>query len=96
MSGLCLEPAQDQPIYFAESYAMGRELTIDFPPAQERQFERIGGTQSIAVDARIIAATNRDLKASVTAGTFRSDLFYRLNVFPITVPPLRGRKDDIT
>jgi transcriptional regulator with GAF, ATPase, and Fis domain len=62
---------------------------------QERQFERIGGSQSIAVDVRIIAATNRDLKAAVAAGTFRSDLFYRLNVFPIVVPPLRDRKDDI-
>jgi transcriptional regulator with GAF, ATPase, and Fis domain len=62
---------------------------------QERQFERIGGSQSIAVNVRIIAATNRDLKAAVAAGTFRRDLFYRLNVFPIVVPPLRDRKDDI-
>jgi formate hydrogenlyase transcriptional activator len=62
---------------------------------QERQFERIGGTQPVTVDVRIIAATNRDLKVAVSAGTFRSDLFYRLNVFPISVPPLRDRKDDI-
>jgi PAS domain S-box-containing protein len=62
---------------------------------QERQFERIGGNQSIAVDVRIIAATNRDLKAAIDTGTFRSDLFYRLNVFPIDVPPLRDRKEDI-
>lgn len=62
---------------------------------QERQFERIGGNQSIAVDVRIIAATNRDLKAAIDAGTFRSDLFYRLNVFPIELPPLRDRKEDI-
>ena len=62
---------------------------------QERQLERVGGTQSIAVNVRIIAATNRGLRAAVAAGTFRSDLFYRLNVFPITVPPLRDRKDDI-
>ena len=62
---------------------------------QERQLERVGGTQYIEVNVRIIAATNRDLKAAVTAGSFRSDLFYRLNVFPITVPALRARKDDI-
>ncbi len=62
---------------------------------QERQLERVGGTQSITVDVRIIAATNRDLKSVVSSGAFRSDLFYRLNVFPITVPPLRDRKDDI-
>jgi PAS domain S-box-containing protein len=62
---------------------------------QERQFERIGGNQPIAVNVRIIAATNRDLKAAISAGTFRSDLFYRLSVFPIAVPPLRDRKDDI-
>ena len=62
---------------------------------EERQFERVGGTKSISVNVRIIAATNRDLKAAVAAGAFRSDLFYRLNVFPIAVPPLRERKDDI-
>jgi len=62
---------------------------------QERQFERMGGNQSITVDVRIIAATNRDLKKSIDTGAFRSDLFYRLNVFPIDVPPLRDRKEDI-
>jgi transcriptional regulator with GAF, ATPase, and Fis domain len=62
---------------------------------QERRFERVGGTQSIQVELRVIAATNRDLKAATESGTFRSDLFYRLNVFPIEVPPLRERKEDI-
>ena len=62
---------------------------------QEREFERVGGGQAIRVDVRIIAATNRDLKAAIANGTFRQDLFYRLNVFPIEVPPLRERKDDI-
>ena len=62
---------------------------------QERQFERVGGNRIITTDVRIIAATNRDLTAGIAAGTFRSDLFYRLNVFPIEVPPLRKRKEDI-
>jgi len=62
---------------------------------QEREFERVGGGQPIHVDVRVIAATNRDLNALGASGTFRQDLFYRLNVFPIEVPPLRERKDDI-
>jgi PAS domain S-box-containing protein len=63
---------------------------------QERQFERVGGNRIIPTDVRVIAATNRDLTAAIAAGTFRSDLFYRLNVFPIEVPPLRKRKEDIS
>ena len=62
---------------------------------QENEFERLGGSKTIKVDVRIIAATNRNLKLEVEQGTFREDLWYRLNVYPITMPPLRQRKDDI-
>jgi len=62
---------------------------------QEHEFGRVGGTGSIRTNVRVIAATNRDLEAAIAAGTFRSDLFYRLNVFPIEVPPLRERQEDI-
>jgi transcriptional regulator with GAF, ATPase, and Fis domain len=62
---------------------------------QEHEFERVGGTGSIRTNVRVIAATNRDLQAAIAGSTFRSDLFYRLNVFPIEVPPLRERQEDI-
>lgn len=62
---------------------------------QEQRFERIGGDRTIAVDVRVVAATNRDLSASIADKSFRQDLYYRLNVFPIHIPPLRERRDDI-
>jgi DNA-binding NtrC family response regulator len=76
----------------------------DVPPAtqvkllrvlQEREFERLGGTKTLKVDLRLIAATNRDLRAALEEGTFREDLYYRLNVVPISIPPLREHKQDI-
>src|SRR5262249_49106580 len=62
---------------------------------QEREFDRVGGTRPIRADVRVIAATHRDLPAAIEAGTFRGDLFYRINVFPIEVPALRDRPEDI-
>jgi len=76
----------------------------DVPPAtqvkllrvlQEREFERLGGTRTLKVDVRLVAATNRDLRAALEEGTFREDLYYRLNVVPIDIPPLREHKEDI-
>ena len=62
---------------------------------QEREFERVGGTETIKVDIRLVAATNKDLEKAIAAGEFREDLYHRLNVFTIFVPPLRERKSDI-
>lgn len=76
----------------------------DVPPAtqvkllrvlQEREFERLGGTKTLKVDVRVVAATNQDLRVALEQGTFREDLFYRLNVVPISIPPLRAHKEDI-
>jgi transcriptional regulator with PAS, ATPase and Fis domain len=63
---------------------------------QEREYQRIGGNEPLKADVRVVAATNRDLRAAIAEGKFREDLFYRLNVFPIEVPPLRERKEDIS
>jgi len=62
---------------------------------QEREFERVGGTEVLRADGRVISATNRDLQAAIADGAFRCDLYYRLNVFPIKLPPLRERKEDV-
>jgi chemotaxis protein methyltransferase CheR len=76
------------------------ELPMDLQPKllqviETGEFERLGSSDTIKVDVRIIAATNRNLEAGVRSGTFREDLWYRLNIFPITVPPLRERREDI-
>jgi len=90
------ELAQGGTIFLDEIGEVSAEVQIKLLRVlQEREFERIGGNQTIKCDARIVAATNRDLAAAIAAGTFRQDLFYRLNVFPLTLPPLRARAEDI-
>jgi formate hydrogenlyase transcriptional activator len=90
------ESADGGTIFLDEVGELPRETQISLLRVlQEREFERVGGNRPIRVDVRVLAATNRDLTASVDEGAFRKDLFYRLNVFPIEVPSLRDRADDI-
>jgi PAS domain S-box-containing protein len=88
------------PAGLVESELFGHEVPMDVQVKllrvlQEREFERVGGTNPIKVDVRVIAATNRDLAKSIREGKFREELFYRLNVFPIALPPLRDREGDV-
>jgi two-component system response regulator AtoC len=91
-----LEQANRSTLFLDEVGTMGVPLQMKLLRVlQEREFERVGDTHSIRVDVRVIAATNADLVQMVNAGTFRQDLYYRLNVIPIHLPPLRDRRDDI-
>jgi transcriptional regulator with GAF, ATPase, and Fis domain len=90
------EIADQGSIFLDEIGDMSPDLQVKLLRAvQERRFERVGGTQTIAVDIRVISATNKDLKAAIEQGRFREDLYYRLNVIPIHILPLRERKEDI-
>ena len=91
-----LELADRGTLFLDEIGEMPRELQVKILRVMEEQkFQRVGGTEEIEVDNRILAATNKDLKQAVEAGSFREDLYYRLKVITISIPPLRERKEDI-
>jgi two-component system response regulator AtoC len=90
------EAAHGGTLFLDEVGDIGPKLQLDLLRVlEERKFHRVGGNEQIEVDVRIVAATNRDLKKAVQEGRFRDDLFYRLNVIPVTIPPLRQRREDV-
>jgi transcriptional regulator with AAA-type ATPase domain/DNA-directed RNA polymerase specialized sigma54-like protein len=92
----CLELAAGGTLFLQEIGAMSRVLQAKLLRVlQEKRFERLGGTETITTDARIVAATNQDLEQLIAEGRFRRDLFFRLNVYPIALPPLRERQEDL-
>ncbi|MBI2217289.1 MAG: sigma-54-dependent Fis family transcriptional regulator [Candidatus Rokubacteria bacterium] len=91
-----LETAHGGTLFLDEIGDVGAKLQLDLLRVlEERTFDRLGGTEPVQVDVRVIAATNRDLRKAVEEGRFREDLYYRLNVIPVTLPPLRERREDI-
>src|SRR2546429_475981 len=91
-----MPPTDDAPLLLDEIPSMSFRLQVKLLRVlQEREFERVGDSRTIRVDVRVIAATNLSLEEEIVAGRFRDDLYYRLNVVPIYLPPLRERRDDI-